>query len=291
MSGWSLPGLGALSVGILDVVDVVVTAVLIYYFLLLIRGTRAVQIMVGVFVLVVLLAAAKVLHLLLLSTVMQYVVIAIAVTLPIVFQPELRRALEQIGRGGFLAGLNPADEAARNESLMTMLASAATTLSASRTGALIVLEQTTGLGDIIEAGTRLDAVTSTELLLSIFAHASALHDGAVIVSHGRIAAASCYLPLSETVTDRHVGSRHRAAIGLSEQTDAVVLVISENSGAISIARGGRLSREIAEEERLRRVLLAVTRPPRVRRQATPNLLARMRTRFPNAANLTEKLRT
>lgn len=287
----NLPGLGALSVGILDVVDVVVTAVLIYYFLLLIRGTRAVQIMVGLFVLVVLLAAAKVLHLLLLSTVMQYVVIAIAVTLPIVFQPELRRALEQIGRGGFLAGLNPADEAARNETLMTMLASTATTLSASRTGGLIVLEQTTGLGDIIEAGTRLDALTSTELLLSIFARTSALHDGAVIISHGRVAAASCYLPLSETVADRHVGSRHRAAIGLSEQTDAVVLVVSEYSGAISIARGGRLSREIGDEERLRRVLLAVTRPPRARRQATPSFLARMRTRLPRAANLTQKLRT
>ena len=283
---------GTLSVGFLDVIDVVVTAVLIYYFLLLIRGTRAVQIMVGLFVLVVLLAAAKVLHLLLLSTMMQYVVIAIAVTLPIVFQPELRRALEQIGRGGFLAGLNPADEAARNEALMATLASVATTLSASRTGALITLEQTTGLGDIIEAGTRLDAVTSAELLLSIFARASALHDGAVIISHGRIAAATCYLPLSEAVTDRHIGSRHRAAVGLSEQTDAVVLVVSEYSGAISIARGGRLSREIGDEERLRRVLLAVTRPPRVRRQpTTPSFLARMRTRLPNAANLTQKLRT
>jgi diadenylate cyclase len=287
----NFPGLGALSVGVLDVVDILVTTVLIYYFLLLIRGTRAVQIMVGLFVLVVLLASAKVLHLLLLSTVMQYVVIAIAVTLPIVFQPELRRALEQIGRGGFLAGLNPADEAARSESLMAMLASVATTLSASRTGALVVLEQATGLAEIIEAGTRLDAVASTELLLSIFARGSALHDGAIIIRHGRVAAASCYLPLSETLTERHVGSRHRAAIGLSEQTDAVVLVVSEYSGAISIARGGRLSREIGDEERLRRVLLAVTRPPRTRRQATPNLLARMRTRLPSAANLTQKLRT
>ena len=288
---WPLPGVASSPIGVLDAVDVVVTAVLIYYFLLLIRGTRAVQIMVGLFVLVVLLAAAKVLHLLLLATVMQYVVIAIAVTLPIVFQPELRRALEQIGRGGFLAGLNPGDEAAKNEQLMSMLASAATSLSSSRTGALMVIEQTTGLGDIIEAGTRLDAMTSVELLLSIFTRASALHDGAVIISHGRVAAATCYLPLSDTVIDRHLGSRHRAALGLSEQTDAVVLVISENTGAISIARGGRLSREIADEERLRRVLLAVTRPPRARRQSAPNFFARMRTRIPRAANLTEKLRT
>ena len=283
--------LSLLPVGILDLVDVVVTAVLIYYFLLLIRGTRAVQIMVGLFVLVVLLAAAKALHLLLLATVMQYVVIAIAVTLPIVFQPELRRALEQIGRGGFLSGLNPPDEAVRNDEVMTMLASAGTLLSVSRTGALIAIEQTTGLQEIIESGTRLDALVSVELLTSIFARSSNLHDGAIIVRHGRIAAARCFLPLSETVTDRQLGTRHRAALGLSEQTDAVVLVISEQTGAISIARGGRLSREIADEERLRRVLLACTRPARARRQATPWLLAKMRTRIPRAGNLTEKLRT
>jgi len=283
--------LSSLPVGLLDVIDVVVTAILIYYFLLLIRGTRAVQIMVGLFVLVVLLAAAKVLHLLLLATVMQYVVIAIAVTLPIVFQPELRRALEQIGRGGFLAALNPPDEAVRNEEVMAMLASAATTLSGTRTGALIAIEQTTGLQEIIEAGTRLDAAPSTELLISIFAHSSQLHDGAVIMRHGRVAAARCFLPLSEAVTDRKLGTRHRAALGLSEQTDAVVIVISEQTGSVSIARGGRLSREIADEERLRRVLLACTRPARVRRQATPGLLAKMRTRIPRAANATQKLRT
>lgn len=286
-----MPALSALPIGILDVVDVVVTAVLIYYFLLLIRGTRAVQIMVGLFVLVVLLAAAKVLHLLLLSIIMQYVLIGIVVALPIVFQPELRRALEQIGRGGFLAGLNPGDEAARNEELMAALASAATALSANHTGALIAIEQTTGLEEIIETGTRLDAVTSMDLVLTIFARSGPLHDGAIVIRHGRIVAAGCFLPPSEAVPGRHIGTRHRAAIGLSEQTDAVVVVISEQTGAISIARGGRLSREIADEQRLRRVLLACTRPPRVRRQVAPKLFARMRTRIPSAASLTQKLRT
>jgi len=291
MSSFFTSPISLLPVGVLDVVDIVVTAVLIYYFLLLIRGTRAVQIMVGLFVLVVLLGAAKVLHLMLLATVMQYVVIAIAVTLPIVFQPELRRALEQIGRGGFLAALSPPDEAVRNEEVMAMLASAATLLSATRTGALVAIEQATGLEEIVESGTRLDAVVSVELLVSIFAHSSSLHDGAVILRHGRIAAARCFLPLSETVADRHLGTRHRAALGLSEQTDAVILVISEQTGAISIARGGRLSREIADEERLRRVLLACTRPPRIRRQAAPGLLAKMRTRIPRASSVTQKLRT
>jgi diadenylate cyclase len=291
MSFPNLRALEALHVGILDAVDIIVTAVLIYYFLLLIRGTRAVQIMAGLFVLVVVLAAAKVLHLLLLSTVMQYVLIGIAVALPIVFQPELRRALEQIGRGGFLATLGPADEAVRTEEVIAVLAGAATALSASRTGALIAIEQTTGLEEIVESGTRLDALTSVELLLTLFARSSALHDGAVVIRHGRIAAAGCFLPPSEAVMDRHIGTRHRAALGLTEQTDAVVLVVSEQTGAISIARGGRLSRDIGDEERLRRVLLASTRPPRARRQAAPGLLARMRTRIPRAASLTQKLRT
>ena len=287
----SLPGLGTLPIGVLDVVDIAVTTVLIYYFLLLIRGTRAVQIMVGLFVLIVILAVAKVLHLLLLATLMQYVVIAIAVTLPIVFQPELRRALEQIGRGGFFTNLVSTDEPVRNEETMAILASAATALSQSRTGALIAIEQATGLKEIVESGTALDAVLSLELLLSLFSRSTPLHDGATIVSRGRIVAAACFLPLSESVTDRHLGTRHRAALGLAEQTDAVVLVISEQTGSISIARGGKLSREIADEERLRRVLLACTRPPRARRQATPNLLAKIRQRLPSGTSLTEKLRT
>ena len=288
---WTLPGLGTYSIGILDVIDVAVTTVLVYYFLLLIRGTRAVQIMVGLLVLVSILAAAKVLHLLLLASLMQYVVIALAVTLPIVFQPELRRALEQIGRGGFFAGLT-SQETVPNDEAMAILAATAITLSQSRTGALIAIEQASGLKEIVESGTRLDAVLSLDLILSLFARGTPLHDGALIVSRGRVVAASCFLPLSEAVTDRHLGTRHRAALGLTEQSDAVVLVISEQTGSISIARGGRLSREIGDQERLRRVLLACTRPPRTRRQAAPGFFAKMRTRIvPSASSFTEKLRT
>ena len=282
------PDFGALPLGILDAVDVIVTSVLIYYFLLLIRGTRAVQIMLGLFVLVVILAAAKVLHLLLLATVMQYVVIAIAVTLPIVFQPELRRALEQIGRGGFFAG---SDDTIPNDEAMGILAAAATALSKARTGALVAIEQATGLKEIVESGTSLDAVLGTDLLVTLFSRATPLHDGAAIVARGRIVAAGCVLPLAEGVTDRHLGTRHRAALGLSEQTDAVILVISEQTGTISIARGGRLSREIGDEERLRRVLLACTRPPRKRRQAVPGFIAKMRSRIPSAPAAAEKVRT
>ena len=288
MNPLNFPGFGTAPIGIVDVADILVTSVLIYYFLLLIRGTRAVPILFGLFALVVILAAAKVLHLLLLATVMQYVVIAIAVTLPIVFQPELRRALEQIGRGGFFA--RDWTEPQPSGEVTAILATAALTLSRARLGALIAIEQTTGLKEIIESGTPVDAVLSYELLVTLFTRRTPLHDGAVVISRGRIAAAACFLPLSESVPDRHLGTRHRAALGLSEQSDAVVLVISEQTGAVSIARGGRLSREIGDEERLRRVLLATTRPPR-RRPAGPGFLSRLGIRFPRVTGLTEKLRT
>jgi diadenylate cyclase len=139
-------------------------------------------------------------------------------------------------------------------------------LSRNRTGALVAIEGATGLREFVESGTRLDAKLSVELLLSIFTPKSPLHDGAAIVKANVLEAAGCFLPLSENVlTESHLGTRHRAAIGLSEQTDAVVLVISEQSGAISVARTGKLSRELDDEARLRSVLLACCRASRGRR--------------------------
>jgi diadenylate cyclase len=256
----SLPDI---SFGIADLFDILATATLAYYLLLLIRGTRAVPIMLGVIVLVVVLAAANSFHLLVLATVMQVVLLGTAVTLPIVFQPELRRFLEQLGRGGMLARREAADEAAMLEESVTVLARAAVLLARNRVGALVAVEGATGLREFVESGTRLDARLSVELLLSIFVPRSPLHDGAVIMKGMLVEAAGCFLPLSDNVlTTSHLGTRHRAAIGLSEQTDAVVLVISEQSGAISVARLGKLSRELDDEARLRSVLLACCRAAR-----------------------------
>jgi diadenylate cyclase len=258
--GLTLPDI---SFGVADVLDILATATLAYYLLLLIRGTRAVPILLGVLVLVMVLAAANSFHLLVLATVMQVVLLGTAVTLPIVFQPELRRFLEQLGRGGMLARREAADEAAMLEESVTVLASAAVMLARNRIGALIAVEGATGLREYVESGTRLDARLSVELLLSLFAPRSPLHDGAVIVKGRLVEAAGCLLPLSDNVlTTSHLGTRHRAAIGLSEQTDAVVLVISEQSGSISIARLGKLSRELDDEARLRSVLLACCRSAR-----------------------------
>lgn len=255
-------------VGVTDVLDIAATTVLIYYVLLLIRGTRAVQILTGVLVLVGLLGIAKLLQLYLLGTILNLLVIGAAVTLPIVFQPELRRALEQIGRGGLLhIGEDTSDWTRPEDKGIVTLARAAFLLSRNKLGALIVIEQQSGLKEFIESGTIIGGQLSAELLLAIFNPRSPLHDGAVIVSENVIEAAACFLPLAEQVlSERRIGTRHRAAVGLTEQTDAVVIVVSEETGAISIAREGKLTRPVEEEGRLVKMLLAVTRAPRDHRR-------------------------
>jgi diadenylate cyclase len=270
-----------LYVGISDVIDVIATSILVYYVLLLIKGTRAVQILIGILVLVGLLGVATLFHFYLLGTILRLLLVGAAVTIPIVFQPELRRALEQIGRGGFLrverdsveARVRPEDRA------MALLARTAFDLGHSRRGALIVIEQQSGLKDYRETGTMLHADISEELLLAIFAPASPLHDGAVIVREGRIEAAGCVLPLAEQ-SPGHVrlGTRHRAALGLAEQTDAVVLVVSEQTGAVTIARAGKLTRPVDDEQRLIKMLLAITRPPREQRRRN-DIIAHLRSRL------------
>ncbi|HTD36485.1 MAG TPA: diadenylate cyclase CdaA [Candidatus Limnocylindrales bacterium] len=276
----------------IDAIDILATSVLTYYLLLLIRGTRAVQIMFGLFVLVVILAVSNLLHLLVLATLMQYLLLGTAVGLPIVFQPELRRGLEQLGRGRlFVRDRRAEDEIAAEQ--IRIVAHAAFVLARQRIGALIVIEQQTGLREYVESGTALDARLSADLLLAIFNKTSPLHDGAVIVRDQIVEGASCFLPLSENAlrTERHFGTRHRAAVGLSEQTDAVVVVVSEESGLVSVARAGRLSVPIDEEDRLRRVLAACIRPTRRRAQAEGGVLANLLPRVPRAQPPQEQLRT
>jgi diadenylate cyclase len=280
---------GTFTFGISDAVDIIATSVLAYYLLLLIRGTRAVQITLGIFVLVVVLAVSNLLHLLVLATVMQYLLLGTAVGLPIVFQPELRRALEQIGRGRFFTRSASDDADAAIEEI-AIISGAAFVLAGSRTGALIVLEGATGLREYVESGIALDARLSVDLLLAIFHKSSPLHDGAVIVRDLVIEGAACFLPLSENAVaaERHIGTRHRAAVGLSEQSDAVVVVVSEESGAVSVARAGRLSVQIDSVERLEKILTAIVRPQRPR-QAADGFLANLLTRIPRAVDRSEKL--
>jgi len=276
VTSWPFPfALPNVPFGLSDLVDIAATSLFVYYLLVLIRGTRAVPILLGIAVLAGLLGLANVFHLLELATALQFALVGTAVALPIVFQPELRRLLEQLGRGGLIARRDGSDDAHTLEEAVSTLARAAIILSRNRVGALVAIEGATGLREYVESGTRLDARLSVELLLSVFTTFSPLHDGAAIVRGNEIEAAGCFLPLSENVlTESHLGTRHRAAIGLSEQTDAVVLVISEQTGAISIARMGKLSRELGDEARLRSVLLACCRASRGgTRQGAPALLA------------------
>lgn len=281
------------SFGVTDAIDIVATSVLAYYLLLLIRGTRAVQIVLGLLTLVAVLGVSNLLHLLVLATVMQYLLLGTAVTLPIVFQPELRRALEQIGRGRFFRRA-PADEEAIAEELVVTISAVAFKLSSERFGALIVIEGQTGLREYVESGTALDARLSKDLLLAIFQKSSPLHDGAAIVRDVLIKGAGCFLPLSENAisSERHVGTRHRAAVGVTEQTDAVVVVVSEESGEVRVARAGRLSVRIDDEERLKKVLAACIRPVRrARAPEPPAWVTSVLNRIARVPSRTQKLRT
>jgi diadenylate cyclase len=284
--------LTSISFGISDAADIIATSILVYYLLLLIRGTRAVQIMLGLFVLVVILALSNAFHLLVLATVMQYLLLGTAVTLPVVFQPELRRGLEALGRGRlFSRQAETDDEIAATQ--VEIVARAAFACARRHVGALIVIEQQTGLREYVESGTALDARLSLELLLAIFQTSSPLHDGAVIVRDTTIEGAACFLPLSENAVsaERHLGTRHRAAIGVTEQTDAVVVVVSEETGAVSIARAGRLSVQIDGEDRLNKVLSAIVRPPRRLRQAVNPVLTNLLGWIPRAVDRSPKLPT
>ncbi len=242
-----------------DLVDIAIVAFVVYQLMLVIRGTRAVQLVQGMAVLFVVYAAARALGLYTLQAILGYLGAIIPVALLVLFQPELRRILEQIGRGRLLW---PPSALEREVALRLAhdVARAARVLAERQHGALIVLERRTGLGDFAETGVRLDALLSVPLLLNIFHPNTPLHDGAVIVRGNRVLAAGCVLPLSESpLLSRALGTRHRAAVGVTEGTDAVAVVVSEETGTVSLARDGTLSRGLGEEE-LRAELLRLFAP-------------------------------
>lgn len=242
-----------------DIIDILIVTVLVYQLLLLFRGTRAVQLVTGLGVLFVANILSRFLQLSTLQYILGYIAANIPIALLILFQPELRRTLEQIGRGGVLvSGFSPAG-LAREETirLVNDVVRAARVLALRKIGALIVLERQTGLADFIETGIRVDAVVTVQLLINLFFPNTPLHDGAVILRGNRVMAAGCLLPLSEHPTlSRTLGTRHRAGLGIAEQTDAVAVIISEETGTISFARGGELLRGLSEEQ-LKAELLGV----------------------------------
>ena len=230
---------------IVDVLDIAVVAFLLYKLLMLAKDTRATQVLKGLGALFLLYWISDWLGFKALNWILQLVVNSGAVVLVVLFQDELRRALEHIGRAGTASRLRAADKKERGVSagVIEEIISALVNLSRRRVGALVVIERKTGLQDVIDTGTRIDAEISAPLIENIFEPNTPLHDGAVIIRGLRIEAAACILTLSQdTGISRELGTRHRAALGVSEMTDSVTLIVSEETGIISMARGGRLTR-------------------------------------------------
>ncbi|HKA15136.1 MAG TPA: diadenylate cyclase CdaA [Myxococcota bacterium] len=219
-----------------DVIDIVLVTIGIYWLLILIRGTRAFQIMLGLLVLYALSLLSEIFQLVTLRTLLENFVQYGVLIVIVLFQHDIRRALARVGRGFF-----PTAARRRETQILEEVVRATQELSRKRIGALIVLEREIQLGDQIETGTQLDATVHKDLLISIFNPYSPLHDGAVMIQNGRLSSAGCILPLTmrDDLPDG-VGTRHRAAVGLSEETDAVVVVVSEESGGLSVALGGAL---------------------------------------------------
>ncbi|MGH9379052.1 MAG: diadenylate cyclase CdaA [Thermoanaerobaculia bacterium] len=224
-----------------DVVDILLVAVVVYNLLLLIRGTRAVQVLIGMLLVALVHYAAGLFELETLQRVIEAFLIVLPFAIVVLFQHEIRRALAQFGRYP-LGGLATHNKV---ETTFDQIALAATTLASRRIGALIVVERLDGLRTYIENGIRIDADVSYDLLINIFSPDTPLHDGAVIIQNDRIAAAACFLPLTQSAElSKEFGTRHRAALGISEETDAVTVVVSEETGVISVAWNGEIARDL-----------------------------------------------
>lgn len=232
---------------VLLIIDILIVSYLIFRVIKMLKGTRAMQLLKGIVLLLIINALSEFLSLnilhYMLSSIMTYGVLLVIV----VFQPELRKALEQVGNTDIKKILDFEEE--EEPSCIEDVVKAAQDMSSKRIGALIVFERDTNLGDYVHTGVQLDSKVSKELLINIFIPDTPLHDGAVIIKDNKIQAASCILPLTDKESiDRIFGTRHRAAIGLTENSDAVVVVVSEETGAISLAIGGKIIRDISEEQ-------------------------------------------
>ncbi len=243
--GWNLTH----RLGLVDIIDILIVAFIVYELLLLTRHTRGSALLKGLFAILVIALLSNLLGFVSLNWLLVSILQNGAVVLVILFQPELRKALEKMGRSRIFGknSMNSLDD--DRERIIAELVQTAVDLSKRRVGALIVFEQKTGLQDYIETGTRLNADISAPLLENIFEPNTPLHDGAVVIRDDQIMAAACILPLAEASgVSRELGTRHRAAVGLSENTDAIILVVSEETGIVSLARDGFLRRPLTVDE-------------------------------------------
>lgn len=262
-----------------SIFDLLVVTLIVYWLLWVARGTRATQLIRGIAILLALaFFLGTSLQLTTLNWVLAQIWPALIVAVPIIFAPELRRALEQLGQTGSWLHFSPSDQAVQ-ERTVDELVRAAAQLARHRYGALVVLERETGLQNFVERGVPIDAYLTRQLLINIFYPNSPLHDGAVVIRDGRVTAASVVLPLTDNITATgQLGTRHRAAIGVTEVSDALAVVVSEESGQIAVAHNGRLIRNL-DQDRLRRVLRSLLRLDRQDRER-PNWLLNLNRRLP-----------
>ncbi|WP_130836349.1 diadenylate cyclase CdaA [Lachnoclostridium sp. Marseille-P6806] len=254
----------------LDIIEILIIAFLLYHILLWFKNTRAWSLMRGMVIILMFILVAAIANM---TTILWIVknVTGIAVTAMIILlQPELRGALEELGQKNFMTSLVPFDPARRtadrySERTISELVRASVEMGKARTGALIVIEQTTPLRQYERTGIDIDAVLTSQLLINIFEKNTPLHDGAVIVRGGRVVSATCYLPLSENRMDKDLGTRHRAGVGISEVTDSLTIIVSEETGGISLAYKGRLTRGVTQEQLRERLEQIAGRTPAERR--------------------------
>ncbi len=249
-------------------IDIVLVAAAVYYLLLLVRGTRAIQLLKGIAVLLALVGISKAAGLDTLHWLVTQMLLPGVIALIVLFQPELRLALERLGRGRLWPGGVTDLRGEEVSRLVAEIVRGARQCAQGRVGALVVVEREVGLNDIVPSGKRVDGIVSTELLRTIFFPGSPLHDGAAVIRGDRVIAAGCLLPLTERDdVGALLGTRHRAALGLSERTDAAVVIVSEESGAVSYALDGRLFTNLTDDA-LRQRLLEVLVPPERERSIT-----------------------
>ncbi|TLS34935.1 diadenylate cyclase CdaA [Pseudalkalibacillus caeni] len=243
---------------ITEIVDILLVTYVIYKIIMLIRGTKAVQLLKGITVIIAAWFFSSFFELNTLHWILERVVLYGLLAIIIIFQPELRRALEQLGRGRLFSRGSVEEEQTLH--VVESAVKATSYMGKRRIGALISIERETGLNDYVETGIPIQARITSELLINLFIPNTPLHDGAVIMKGDQILAAACYLPLSESpFISKELGTRHRAALGISEVTDSVTIVVSEETGGVSLTKNGELHRNLSEDA-LRELLIAELRP-------------------------------
>lgn len=262
-----------------DIIDIIIVAVVLYKVFTLIRETRAEQLIKGIFAIFVFekISGEGWLELYTINWILRNTMTVGVIAILIVFQPELRRGLEYIGRSSFFTKSFLEIKGENISKTVDEIVEACASLSRQRIGALIVLERETGLNEVAQTGTMINGLVSSDLLINIFIPNTPLHDGAVIIKDDRIKAAACFLPLTDNMNiSKELGTRHRAALGISERSDCLAIVVSEETGSISIAENGTLARHL-DTKTLRQILMDMYEP----KDAPQNLLAKWRRKNEN----------